>query len=184
MILTMMGNELIREARRRAGLTQAQLASALDTHQSVVARWETGRTHPDFETVVRAVRAAGFELGVSLLERQEDDRARIRRELKLQPHERMASVATAVRAIEGMVQTTHQSYTASMTHKVGAKGQVVIPKEMRDALGIKPGDEVEFALADDRLTMGPARPRRSLRGVLAGRKLVEELERDRAAEPQ
>lgn len=31
-----------------------------------------------------------------------------------------------------------------MTHKVGVKGQVVIPKAIRDAIGIKPGDEVVF----------------------------------------
>ena len=31
-----------------------------------------------------------------------------------------------------------------MTHKVGAKGQVVIPKAIRDQIGIEPGDEVAF----------------------------------------
>jgi antitoxin PrlF len=31
-----------------------------------------------------------------------------------------------------------------MTHKVGVKGQVVIPKAIRDRIGIQPGDEVAF----------------------------------------
>jgi AbrB family looped-hinge helix DNA binding protein len=31
-----------------------------------------------------------------------------------------------------------------MTHKVGVKGQVVIPKAIRDRIGIRPGDEVAF----------------------------------------
>lgn len=31
-----------------------------------------------------------------------------------------------------------------MTHRIGAKGQVVIPKAIRDRIGIRPGDEVAF----------------------------------------
>ena len=31
-----------------------------------------------------------------------------------------------------------------MTHKVGTKGQVVIPKAIRERIGIRPGDEVAF----------------------------------------
>jgi antitoxin PrlF len=36
-----------------------------------------------------------------------------------------------------------------MTHKVGVKGQVVIPKVIRDRIGIRPGDEVSFETDGD-----------------------------------
>ncbi len=58
--------ELIVEARKRAGITQTELASRMGTHQSVVARWETGKTQPTLETVIRAVEAAGLELTVRI----------------------------------------------------------------------------------------------------------------------
>jgi len=69
------GGQLIREARKRALLTQAELARRLDSHQSVIARWETGRASPDFDAVRKALRAAGFELGVSLHPADEHDLA-------------------------------------------------------------------------------------------------------------
>jgi AbrB family looped-hinge helix DNA binding protein len=36
-----------------------------------------------------------------------------------------------------------------MTHKVGVKGQVVIPKAIRERIGIRPGDEVVFESDDE-----------------------------------
>ena len=80
----------------------------------------------------------------------------------------------------------------SMTHKVGPKGQVVLPKDMRDELGIAPGDEVSFAKGDDRIVVRKARTKDeivdSLFGALAGpgkpltELLVESRRRDRERE--
>jgi transcriptional regulator with XRE-family HTH domain len=92
------GAELIKEARRRAGLSQQELASRLHTTQSVVARWESGATAPSFETVVRAVRASGFELDVHLLpldEGFEHDWSLAEQNLSLSPEERLANHAAA-----------------------------------------------------------------------------------------
>jgi len=66
--------------------------------------------------------------------------------------------------------------------KVGPKGQVVIPKRFRDALGLRPGDEVDWALVDGDLTVGPAGRHDSMRGQFAGLGLVAELEQDRQRE--
>jgi len=57
---------LISTARREAGITQTELAARMGTHQSVVARWETGKTQPTFQTVLSAVAAAGFDLDVRI----------------------------------------------------------------------------------------------------------------------
>ncbi len=40
--------------------------------------------------------------------------------------------------------------------KVGPKGQAVIPKEVRDILGIAPGDEVVFEVGDKEAKIIPA----------------------------
>lgn len=99
----MIGGTLIAEARKRAGVTQAELAARLGTHQSVVARWETGRSRPDFETVRRAIRAAGFELGVTISPRDDHDVTLIRQELALTPAERLESLVDAVAKLDRMV---------------------------------------------------------------------------------
>jgi AbrB family looped-hinge helix DNA binding protein len=69
-----------------------------------------------------------------------------------------------------------------MTSRVGPKGQVVIPKAMREQLGIFPGDEVDFALEDDAVRVELRRGRPSLRGQFAGLGLTAALEADRRAE--
>ena len=62
-----------------------------------------------------------------------------------------------------------------MTHRVGPKGQVVIPKDMRDRLGIAPGAHVVFTETPDGVLVRPAKGLAALRGALAGRGLTAEL---------
>ncbi|MDQ3752473.1 MAG: AbrB/MazE/SpoVT family DNA-binding domain-containing protein [Actinomycetota bacterium] len=69
-------------------------------------------------------------------------------------------------------------------HRVGPKGQVVIPKALRDELELEPGDEVVFTLGRDGVLVAPARSAQSLRGVLDGRDLVGALQADRRSEPR
>ena len=53
---------LVKDARRRAGLTQRALAERAGTSQAAVARYEAGRTVPDVATLDRLLRACGYEL--------------------------------------------------------------------------------------------------------------------------
>ncbi len=69
----MKGGPLIREARRRARLTQGELADRLGTTQSAIARLERGRSEPSYERVVEAVRACGLELLPHLLPSDDGD---------------------------------------------------------------------------------------------------------------
>ncbi len=69
-----------------------------------------------------------------------------------------------------------------MTHRVGPKGQVVIPKELRDELGIEPGDEVSFWQHGDHIALRPVGRRRPLRGRFRGAPLVDELMAQRSAD--
>lgn len=66
-----------------------------------------------------------------------------------------------------------------MTHRVGPKGQVVIPKQLRDELGIEPGDEVSFWRHEDHVALRRV-GQRPLRGRFRGSPLTDELESERA----
>lgn len=67
-----------------------------------------------------------------------------------------------------------------MTHRIGPKGQVVIPKDIRDRLGIAPGTEVVFSEAPDGVLVRPAKGLASLRGALRHLDLEAALREGRA----
>lgn len=85
----MKGGLLIKEARRRAGFTQKELAERLGTSQSVVARWESNARSPSLETVAKAVRACGFDLSISMPRYDEQDIAQAAQNVRLAPQQRL-----------------------------------------------------------------------------------------------
>lgn len=57
--------ELLR-ARRRAGLSQTELAARMNTSQSAIARLESGQTLPSTKTLLRFAEATGSKLHLRL----------------------------------------------------------------------------------------------------------------------
>ncbi|HWH33480.1 MAG TPA: helix-turn-helix transcriptional regulator [Egibacteraceae bacterium] len=96
----MRGGLLIRQARRRGRLTQTQLAERLGSTQSAIARWESGKAEPSFHSVVRAVRACGFDFVPQLLPRDESEERMIDYHLSLTTMQRAAALEELLRVGE------------------------------------------------------------------------------------
>ncbi len=60
--------DLIRVARRKAGLSQAALADRLGINKSAVAQWETGDTKPTNENMAALKLEIGFDPGFLVAE--------------------------------------------------------------------------------------------------------------------
>jgi|SRR5271166_4067641 len=82
--------KLLADARRRAGLTQADLAKRLAVSQAAVAQLERADSNPRLATLDRALRAAGVELVVATRPRRPTvDESLVRRQLEIEPAERL-----------------------------------------------------------------------------------------------
>src|SRR5262245_20189194 len=100
----MVSGALVREARRRAGLSQAQLGERVGRPQTQIARWEREAVLPSLETVRELVRACDLELTVGLAERDDSYAFDAAERLALPPRARFARAvasAIAVRALAG-----------------------------------------------------------------------------------
>jgi transcriptional regulator with XRE-family HTH domain len=86
---------VIREARLRAGLTQAELAERTGRDRSVIARWEQGAVAPSVETLVELVRACGFDLPLVLVAHDTSVDDRLRANLRLTPERRVSQLIAA-----------------------------------------------------------------------------------------
>jgi transcriptional regulator with XRE-family HTH domain len=90
----MRGADLIREARLRAGLTQAELSARTGTQRSVIARWEQGAVSPSFDNMLEVIEACGFELPLMLVPRDTALNERLDKNRMLSPERRALRLLT------------------------------------------------------------------------------------------
>lgn len=93
----MRGNHLIRECRRRAGLTQTELAERLATTQPAIARLERGTGDPTLRRLSDIAYACGLEIQVTLSPIDDTDWDLVQDNLRLPPSERVAKAVGAAK---------------------------------------------------------------------------------------
>jgi transcriptional regulator with XRE-family HTH domain len=87
--LKMRAAAIIRAARLRAGLTQAELGARVGRDASEVSRWERGAVAPSFDLVGELVAACGLELVWSLFAADDSFAANIAPRLAMSPQARL-----------------------------------------------------------------------------------------------
>jgi transcriptional regulator with XRE-family HTH domain len=85
----MRGGDYVMMARRRAGLTQRQLAERLGLRQATIARWERGDRGVILDDVELVARACGLQLDANLLVEDRSWWPQIAMQLELDPLERV-----------------------------------------------------------------------------------------------
>jgi transcriptional regulator with XRE-family HTH domain len=82
--------QVLREARRRHGLSQARLAIRAGTTQSAISRIEKDQVSPTVETLRSLLHLLGEELQLGVAESNSGvDRSMVRERLRMSPSERL-----------------------------------------------------------------------------------------------
>jgi transcriptional regulator with XRE-family HTH domain len=90
---------ILRDARRRAGLSQAALAARTGTSQATISAYESGRKRPSVDTLGRLLGATGWRLAVERRHPIEPSRAQ---------HARTARALADVLALAEALPTRHE----------------------------------------------------------------------------
>ena len=101
----MISSQLLREARLRADLTQAELGRRVGKAGSAIGRWERGEALPSLESLRRVINAAGLELAISITRADDHDLALIRRCLSRTPAQRLSDLVHEVNTLAAMART-------------------------------------------------------------------------------
>jgi len=96
---------ILRQARRRADLTQRDLAERAGLPQSTIGRIEAGAIDPRATTLRRLLRACGSDLEPAPRLGEGIDRSQIRGRLERNPSERLEDLAAAASAIRRLTDT-------------------------------------------------------------------------------
>jgi transcriptional regulator with XRE-family HTH domain len=91
---------LLRQARRRAGLTQLELGKRAGVTQASISRIEDSRVRPRFDTLDRLLEACGFSIELAPRLGVGVDRTAIRELLRLTPAERARLAVEEARNLE------------------------------------------------------------------------------------
>jgi hypothetical protein len=84
-----MSGQLLREARRRAGLTQRALAERAGVTQPTVARIERGDSRPSLERLLTLIRVCDLDLDIRVVPLDEDAWTMVERGAASTPDERL-----------------------------------------------------------------------------------------------
>jgi transcriptional regulator with XRE-family HTH domain len=96
---------LLKEARRGAGLTQAELARRLGVSQAAIAKMERPGSNPTVRTLDDALRATGRRLTLDAPEwRTGVDESLIRQQLAITPAERIRQLDRQAREMRALVE--------------------------------------------------------------------------------
>ena len=89
---------IIRDARLRARLSQAELGARVGRDRAQIARWESEAVQPAFETLLEVVAACGYELDFVLrpLEGSRAKDASMIKNLVRSPQDRVKKLLRAV----------------------------------------------------------------------------------------
>ncbi len=91
----MTSQDIVRIARQRAGITQAQLAHRSGRPRETIARWETGATEPSFAALKDVVAACELDLDIHLTRRDTSLGELVDVQLALSPVERLERLMPA-----------------------------------------------------------------------------------------
>ncbi|HZO96133.1 MAG TPA: helix-turn-helix transcriptional regulator [Gaiellaceae bacterium] len=100
----MVSGDLLVEARRRAGISQVELARRSGVAASLIGRYERYEVIPSLERLRELVRGCGFELSFRLAraDASDHDGVLIDRELRRTPAERLRRGLAAGRAFRSL----------------------------------------------------------------------------------